>query len=219
MNKRPLLIALTVIAAFIVMVPSVSADQDVKYAQPDDISVSPSLSNITLNAGDSVKVHLDIYNEFERSIVVYVYYLNGDKDITVDFPEGHRIQLEPKETKDCVLNITVNKYARSTDHDISFNISINDPERGKPIEADASHSLMISVTSELSAGKQYNKIMGVIDNNLPAPLDSPLATTLITIAIWILIAVAVAYGIVPLLTNAGKKVMDEAEHIKKRWNE
>jgi hypothetical protein len=176
------------------------------------------MNNLSLKAGDSVTIYLDIYNKFSREVVVYVYYDNSqDPDINVGFPNGHRIPIAGTSMGYCELDISVDRYARSTDHALHFDIMINDPLRENTIEADASHSLMITVSSELSAGEQYNKIMGVVDNHLPAPLNSPLSTTIITMLIWILIAVVVAYFILPVIIGTGKRAMNDTEKIMKRW--
>lgn len=201
MKRLALLLSVMLLAASPLIVLSLDTSAE-EYAQPDDIRVSPSKNNVDLKAGDSIRIYLDIYNRFHEPVIVYVYYTDRDPDITIDFPDGHRVEIDGHDLGFITLDIAVSKYARSTDHELTFDIGINHPPREAEIEADASHSLMISVTSELSAGKQYNKIMGVIDNNLPSPLNGPAATALVTIAIWILIAIVVAYGAVPLVLNA-----------------
>ena len=218
MERKALFVAVVFIAAIFAAVPFNSSADTVELAQPDDISVSPSMNNISLKAGDSIKIYLDIYNKFSREVVVYVYYeKNQDPDIKVHFPNGHRIEIDSGKIGYCELDISVDKYARSTDHALKFDIMINDPDREDTIEADASHSLMIRVSSELSAGEHYNKIMGIMDNNLPSPLNTPLASTMITMLIWIWIAVVVAYFIFPVVVKTGNKVVDDTEKITKRW--
>jgi len=197
--------------------PADGAEDEI-YANSDDISVSPSKKNFQLKAGDSVKVYLSIYNKFERTLVVFINYdTRQDPDIHVGFPNGHMIEIKEGGIGHCELDISVDRYARSTDHALHFDITINDPLRGNTIEADASHSLMITVSSELSAGKQYNKIMGAIDNHLPAPLNTPIVTTIITMLIWIWIAIVVAYFILPVVMKTGKRAMSDTEKIMKRW--
>lgn len=193
-----------------------SAGDSIEYAGPYDISVSASLSDISLKAGDSVKVYLDIRNTFTRELVVYVYYNGSDPDLDVSFPNGHRIEVDAGKIQPCEIDITVWKYARSTDHTISFDIRINDPERGNTIEAAASDMFVISVTSDLSAGKSYNKIMGVVDNNLPAPFNGSWFSAIVSLAIWILIAGAVAYIAVPLVQQAIVDAKKEEKKIEER---
>ena len=213
-----MLITVVLAASIFAAIPFSSSGETVELAQPDDISVSPSMNNLSLKAGDSITIYLDIFNKFSREVVVYVYYDDDqDGDITVGFPNGHRISIKGESMGYCELDISVDRYARSTDHALSFNIKINDPLREHTIEADASHSLMITVSSELSAGEQYNKILGMIDNHLPAPLNSPLATTIITLLIWVLVAVIVAYFILPVVIGTGKRAVNDTEKIMKRW--
>jgi|GEM_PF-2764570 len=214
-------VALLFATAFAGVFLSDSVDaSDEKYAQPNDISVSPSMNNLQLNAGDTVKIYLDIVNNFDRELVVYVYYTNSDPDIVVNFPNGHRVQLDKGEIKECEMDITIGKYAKSTDHALSFDITINDPKRGFPIPAEASNSLMITVSSELSSGEQYNKILGFIDNRLPAPLNGSIVSAAITLFVWIFIAIVVAYFILPAAISTGKKagekVVEDGVRIKRR---
>ena len=223
MKRRITLFAVAILVATVFagvcMSDSADAADDV-LAQPNDISVSPSMNNLQLNAGDTVKIYLDIVNNFERNLVVYIYYNNTDPDITVDFPNGHRVQLDKDEIKECEMDITVGKYAKSTDHALSFDITINDPKRGFPIPAEASNSLMITVSSKLSSGEQYNKILGFIDNHLPAPFNGPIVSAAITLLIWILVAIIVAYFILPAAISTGKKagekVVEDGVRIKRR---
>ena len=215
-HKVPLFMAVVLIASVFIIPFSGSSDAD-ELAQADDISVSPSMNNISINAGETVTIYLDIYNKFSRDIIVYVYYDGGDRDIDVEFPHGHRIEVASKDIGYCELHISVDKYARSTDHALSFDISINDPLRGTTVRADASNSLMITVHSQLSSGDQYNKILGIFDNHLPYPLNTPLATMVITMLIWIFFAIILAYYVLPVLIRLGKRAIDDTDKIMKRW--
>ena len=214
-------VALLFATAFAGVFLSDSTDAtDEIYAQPNDIRVSPSMNNLRLDAGDSVKIYLDIVNNFERDLVVYIYYTDKDPDIEIDFPNGHRIEIEEGRVGYCEMDITVGKYARSTDHALSFEITINDPLRGSPIRADASNSLMITVSSKLSSGEQYNKILGFIDNHLPAPFNTSLVSAIITLFVWILVAITIAYLVLPVAITTGKKVeekvVEDGGRIKRR---
>ena len=195
------------------------------YALPDDIRVVPSKNNMSLNAGSSETIYLVIYNNLKvRDLTVFVYWdHNQDSDVDVEFPNGH-IFTAPSggiESVYCEVIIKVDKYARSTDHVLEFDITFIDPLReGGPIEADAAKSLRIFVTSELSAGEQYGKILGFIDNHLPAPLNTPLVSAVITFFIWVFIAIIVAYFILPLVIRTGEKVgekvVEDGGKIKRR---
>lgn len=198
-----------------------SSATDRHLAQSDDISVSPSMSDIELRAGETVKVYLDIHNLFPKgsdddpnTLIVYVHYTGKDSDINVTFPNGYRVEVDGEELGYCEVDIEVWKYARSTEHEISFDIYINDPDRGFPIRADASDTVRISVHSDLSSENYYNKIMGIWDNNLPSPLDGPLFTTIISFAIWLLIAIVIAYFLIPIVLDK-LKIEGFSKHNKK----
>lgn len=197
------LLVLTLVAgALLAAAPLAAADGTEAYAGPDDISVSPSANALKLNAGESKLITLDIYNKSAKTLAVYVDFDNTD-DIAVEFPAdtGNRVQVDPGQIGCVQLRIVVDQYATTTDHSLSFRITINDPDRGSPILATASDLVKISVHSDLSAGASYNKLLGLWANPLPAPFDSPLCTTLISFLVWIVIAVAAAYFIAPVIVR------------------
>lgn len=203
-----MLVVLVISASALLMVAPFASATDRQFAQSDDISVSPSRSDIALKAGESTMVYLDIHNLLPKgssddpnTLVVYIYYDGSDTDIKVTFPQGNRVEIEGEELSHCEINVEVWRYARSTEHEVSFDIYINDPDRGFPIKADASDTVRISVHSDLSSENYFNKIMGLWENNLPAPFNEPWFTALFSFMIWILIAIIVAYGVLPLITD------------------
>ena len=220
--KAVLLVAVMMVASvFAIISISDSADAESRpLAQPDSISVSPSDNGLSLKAGESKIIYLDVSNNFEVDLIVYIDYIGNDPDVKVTYPEGlegRRIVVEKDGgINKFILEVHISEFAKSTDHALNFVIKINDPLRGETITAAASNSLLITVTSELSAGEQYNKILGFIDNHLPAPLNTPIVSAAITILVWILVATVVAYFILPLVIHTGKQVVDDTEKIAKR---
>ena len=59
--------------------------------------------------------------------------------------------------------------------------------------------ISFTITSSLSAAGNFNKIMGVIPNTLPAPLNQPIVSASITLVIWILISLAFV-GLIHVVT-------------------
>lgn len=202
--------------------PNVSADDNPdRLAQADDVRVSPSVDHISIKAGQSTTIYLDAHNMLTQTdtdpntLAVYFNFKDTD-DISVDFPNGSRVQIDGGEIGYCEVKIHVNKYATSTEHIMTFDITINDPDRGSPIKAFDSDLISISVYSELSAGESYNKILGMWTNPLPAPLNDPLFTTVISLLVWISVAIIVAYFIIPFLykyyENMKDKIIESRRH-------
>lgn len=218
-RSSKLMVILTVVLAVSLLMPLAmcqTSDADVRYAQPDDIAVSPSLSSMVVDAGDSKTIYLDIHNKMSYSeedpniLVVYVYFNNID-DVNVSFPDGNRTEIKGQDIGSCKVVVSVDKYASAVNHKLSFTILINDPDRGSSIRAEASDLVKIEVHSNFSAGDNYNKIMGIWDNPLPEPFNSPLMTTILSFLMWVAIAIIVAYFLLPFLYDVAKKAREKAK--------
>lgn len=164
------MLMLVLTSAAVCMMPSASAD-DPHYALDDDIAVSPSASNITVATGESFTIFLDVKNNFTNNLRVYVYGGQVSKFITLEFPEGHDLTVKPDEIESIPVTIIVDRYADAGDYSVSFDISINDPDRGKPISATASNIVSIDVHSTTNGTEMYNRFLGLWDNKLDEPLD------------------------------------------------
>lgn len=220
------LMAAVLLTASILPILSVPSDADTTHlAQPDSISVSPSCTEASLTAGGSQRIYLDIRNElsFEENkphtLVVYVEYTEKNSDISIDFPNGNRVQIDGREIGYCEMVVSVWEYATTTEHEITFDIWINDPDRGYPIRADASDMFSISVHSPLSSGDNYNKILGFLPNPFPAPFNTSIVAAGISLMVWIAAAIIIAYFIVPYTIKIFKKAKDKEEELEQRFRE
>lgn len=61
------------------------------------------------------------------------------------------------------------------------------------------HTLIVS--SDLSTANNYNKILGIFENPLPAPFDSVFWTALISILLWVVIGALITVIAIPILTK------------------
>lgn len=207
-----LVAAVLLSASMLPLLAGPSDAADTHLAQPDSISVSPSVTEASLSAGESMRIYLDIRNELDfeegrpHTLVVYIQYTEESSDIRIDFPNGNRVQIDGREIGYCEMVISVWEYATTTEHEISFDIWINDPDRGYPIRADASDMMSISVHSELSSGDSYNKILGYWPNPFPAPFDGSIVSAAISFMAWIAAAIVTAYFVLPYAIGSFRKL-------------
>ncbi len=187
---------------------------DAGYAQSDSITVSPSISDISLEAGGSIDLYLDIHNKLDRTdtdpntLVIYVMMVPQDH-IDATYPDGQRIEIGGQEIGSCKVHLHVDEYSPEDSYSISFTITINDPDRGYPIRADASDTFSITVHSKYSSADYYNKFFGVWDNNMPAPLDGAWFPALITFLTVLLAAIAVIIYVIPAVNRIFSKKGDD----------
>lgn len=172
-------------------------------AQAGDVSVSPSVTDISINAGESVTMFLDIKNKLtdpDKTLIVYVYHDDSKSEhIEVSFPEGNRIEVKPGAVDSCKVLITVSDFADTDNYNLSFDIMINDPDRGSPIRAEASDIFTISVKSNISGDGFKNKFLGIWENNLPGVLGTSAFAAAVTLVMVLCIAYIIGLWLIPRL--------------------
>ncbi|MCQ2078641.1 MAG: hypothetical protein MJZ38_01075 [archaeon] len=197
MNKRavPAVLLLVMPLLLVCLAPSSSADE--YLALDDDISVSPSIVKAEVNSGDSLTIYLDIKNKIDKDIRVYVYEGETGSAISMAFPEGHSVSLKAGQIQSVVVVLTVDKFANTGDYNVSFNITLNDPDRGMPIPAAASNLVTITVHSTTAGTGMYNKFLGLWDNNLSSFLGDSLFTAVFSFVFIVCLGHLVCFELIP----------------------
>lgn len=173
-----------------------------QYAQPQDISVSPSISQVTIKAGESVPIWLDVHNKLvsddndPRTLMVYFNVKNLD-GFTVRFPDDiNYVKVDGGSIDRCKVIVTADDFARSRQTTLSFDVVINDPDRGSPIHSTADDIVRISIESVYDSERFYGKFFGLIDNNLPSILGSSYFSAVVTaMMVYVLAYVISQHGV------------------------
>jgi len=210
LRKRTALIFALALVSVMVAVPLFSDTAQGTPALDVEISFSPgSYGELNLQPGESAKVIITMRNNSAD--------LRNVEFIGVDF-EGKPLNAtinwdSPLAELDGIselsshrtLTVTVNaeRYMGSSSNitatfrfivsDPSVTYDPSDPSTGK----ECTLTKTVNVKSMRASENQYNKIMGIIINPLPAPFDTAVYATAVTFVIWLVIAVFAAFLIIP----------------------
>ena len=129
---------------------------------------------VKINAGEEVEVTIRISNTsttdnwFVNLVAVDSAYVNWSyEDIYED--------LAPSESKRVRMTFSTDKFTREGADILNIKLYVDENGTKRTI----TESIHFEISSSLSASGNFNKIMGVVPNTLPEPLDVPAASALI----------------------------------------
>lgn len=198
-RKRTRIAALTVLAvlAMAAAVPLLTAD-DAAADSASQIKYVSFTESVTVAAGSSSSYTVFLTNNYSETRFVEVSATDGLGNCTAVSQEygSGTFQLTAGKSTEIVVTVYADKYAHSGTYNVTLTV-INSNADGSDVVTDT-YTMPLAVTSNLSSSEQYNKIMGIFENNLPAPLDQPWCSALITAFIWLIIGYLVMLIAVPL---------------------
>jgi len=198
-RKRTRIAALTVLAvlAMAAAVPLLTAD-DAAADSASQIKYVSFTESVTVAAGSSSSYTVFLTNNYSETRFVEVSATDGLGNCTAASQEygSGTFQLTAGKSTEIVVTVYADKYAHSGTYNVTLTV-INSNADGSDVVTDT-YTMPLAVTSNLSSSEQYNKIMGIFENNLPAPLDQPWCSALITAFIWLIIGYLVMLIAVPL---------------------
>lgn len=170
-----------------------------------DISTSDDSHHVDDSIGNGRTKTWNIYviNLSDKYLgVSYSAKSSSDELKIVSMPEP--IMLAPNGEKDNrttgEISMSVDRYAKD---DAKFTVSVIVKVIVlNSLEVDMKETELtwnISVDSSFQTSDMYNKFLGFIDNNLPAPFDNPIFTMLVSIIAWFLIFSLIVRLLVPIL--------------------
>jgi len=160
------------------------------------VSLSPtSVGDLKLHAGDSTTVRVHLVNTV-ADVRCIEFIGSSFSRGSVSVAEKY-IELEPDGHYSFLVDISVDRYSRSV-KDVSATVSfeIYDPYDDSNRETYTLKKI-VHISSGRASEDQFNMVMGLIDNPLPAPFDVAIYAAGITFLIWLMIATIVALGIIP----------------------
>lgn len=196
-----LLIMTLIAASLLVFIPSVSAVDD------DDVRINTYDERLELNAGSSTDFKIVIYNTLPE--------LDGSKDnrrmITVNFtvPDGISAEIDAEDNnfvlggqgyQSITVTVSADRFTSADTYDIDVFLTVGSLSDDPPVRS-ATKSIELVISSPLSSGDSYNKILGIFDNPFPAPFDGPAVAALLTFIIWLLIGALFVVILVPLVLH------------------
>jgi len=185
-------IAFAIVAMMLVPMGSVSYDA----APEDNVTIHVFDDTVDIDAGSSKTVYILISNEKSPAAEIFVRII-GHRDA----PSGVNVEYsndpEPISAGSSLMlpvTISSDKYAAAeSGAQITFEIAIFQSGAGTSI--DDSAKITVNVSSYLSPGDHYNKILG----RWASPFEDSLYTALASVVLWIIIAFILSYVIGPFI--------------------
>ncbi len=100
------------------------------------------------------------------------------------------------------LKVTIPQYPEEIEKTTSITFSIRSLNETKAVNI--TRNAYISI-DDLILQKEENAILGIFENPLPKPLNSPIVTFILNVFLWIIIAISLYYFIKIFLINLAKK--------------
>jgi potassium-dependent mechanosensitive channel len=198
---RPRALAMTLIALLAVTLLMPAGQLSDGTASQSDISITYEEGDLTLKAGGSCSVNLVVYNvraSGQSGIDDRVIYISTDTDssmlsVSID---NTQLIIQPSKYRESKITITADPYASMGIESVTVKLTIVDP--GDNSRTTVEKDFDITITSNLSAGDMYNKILGIWANSLPAPFNEPTWTAMISFVIFVGIGIILSWMCVPL---------------------
>ncbi|MDY0293299.1 MAG: mechanosensitive ion channel [Candidatus Methanomethylophilaceae archaeon] len=173
-------------------------------AEESDISIIYNLDYLEVKAGGTSTAHIVVFNILDKATeetevrVVYISAMVDDGHVESSLDKT-MIVVNPGEHEDITLTLHADPYSRDTTDNLMMSFKVVDPDDKTFVIIE--DELQVKVSSSLSSGSAYNRIMGVWENPLPAPFNEPLWTAAISFAICILAGLIVSYVVLPLVLH------------------
>lgn len=164
------------------------------------------------NAGDSATFVWVIFNNNSSPYIVKPLVTPSEShDVEENF-ESHYITLEPGASSPLVLQVSTLRTMGNTE--LTFNVTLMVTKMDDPSEVTIiQEHAYLEVSAVFGAGVGSNKIFGIWNNDLPAPLDGNWGAFLVTVIGWVLIAMFFAFVVDPLVHHVTRKTDTELDDI------
>jgi len=179
-----------------------------------DIGIVPYETELDLNAGSSGYLTVIITNtlaysndtSLENNRAIYISVSSTNSNISAT-PNIKDFILGGQENQVITITVDAGKYTSTGTYTLTINLKVMSLDSSdSPIYV--THDIGLKISSALSAGSEFNKILGVWENPLPEPLNTPAATAIISFILWVLIGLAIVMIALPILVhilNSGNK--------------
>ena len=214
---RTALILAVVMLSVAVIAPMFSDHAEGAPADGDVVfTVVPGAGDvINIRVGDSKVVYITAYNTYPDTLTVRFTGVVFDHAGMYWSGDDEPVEIANGETYMFSVTVTAERYAAATDLIAEFNFLLLDPSDGTHVHVSVDSEM--NILPRMASENEYNKIMGIWYNPLPAPFDTAVYAALVTFLLWLMIALLVSSVLVPLIVPLIVR-HDKQEHrdIKKR---
>ncbi|MDR0887573.1 MAG: mechanosensitive ion channel [Candidatus Methanoplasma sp.] len=196
--------AVILIAVLSVLILSVPASSVSSGLDPSDVEVTSYDNTLTVEAGGSKSFNIIVSNflpagdiDNRRMVMIEVNEVPGT---TISFNRPS-FEIGGRESINITAQVDVDKYAHATDYAITMVLKIKTLHTGSAEVSLDPFIVGLKVTSDLSSGSAYNKILGIFDNPFPEPFDGAITATVITLLLWMLIGIIIIEVAMPIVVH------------------
>lgn len=201
--------AITVIL-LISAVPFTADDSESSaYVSCEGLDIATFDDSVSMKTGGSCTILLTVRNIDTSDISVRLSYITVGVNPVSGILDKTEFTVSPGDAVTVTVTLSVGKMSEHGDFSSAIYAVVYN--YGTSASGTVSLPLSIYVMSEFSSSDSFNKIMGFVDNNLPAPFNGPETSVTITAIIWLIIA-AVAYVVVYFIAG---RVFKNEEHERK----
>jgi MscS family membrane protein len=180
-------------------------------AAPAINTIDASPSSMTVDAGKSSSYTWVIYNNGTADCLVQVSYSSTAIDqVDLTVPEDYSA-LAPGQDRQIIMTVTPHHNAPSQDVNIAVAIKItemSDPSSITIVQKDVAFHV-----DSIFGSSGQNKLMGLWENKLPAPLDGNWGAFGISIVGWLLVSLSFVYVVEPVIHQLTKKTETELDDL------
>ena len=201
MKLRGATVILTIIMASLLFI--IPASNAVAAIDTDDISWTSYENDIEINAGSVRYVDLEIVNH----LPYLVNDLTNDRMVTIiiDSPDHVGVSIDQRsfalggqERTTIRITLDVWEFEPSGNYDITIHMELVSPLTGERTST-IPETISFKVVSSLSSGDAYNRILGIFENPLPEPFNTPLFSAVFTFLIWVFIGILLFTLLAPVI--------------------
>ena len=192
-------------------------------ASTGDVVLVPYQSEIKISAGSSDSFMIEVVNlltydsnDVNNYRMVSVRF-DPIENVTVSVSSDERdFVLKGQESRSVTVNVSVDRYAAAKTYSLSIYLDITSLDVLNSTAVSDSRSVDLVIMSPLSSERTFNKILGIFENPLPEPFNTPLASSLITLLLWMVIGLLAIFLLVPFMIRIfAKGRKEEGEKLRR----
>ena len=176
-------------AMAVMMLAPVSCDAETAINKIENNGVTLVLfdEGVDMNVSKGYAFVLHAYNDNATAVTIKIVD-DGGSVIKLSIPED-QVLIDAGGVADLNGRLVTDRYTSKGDYSITISMlvmnGVDEPTSG-------SMTIPVKVTSVYSSGERFNRILGMFDNELPAPFNTAVAAAAISMLIWIGLAMVIS---------------------------
>ena len=193
-----ILMVIAIMLATTVIVSDPSEGSTVYEMECNNVTFVYFTDGVEINTSKEYPVSIHLSNGNTTPVTVKIVD-DGNGVINLSLT-NEQIMLDGGETVDISGSFVTDRYTPMGNYGITIVMSVMDG-----VSTDVPQSIVTipaSVISNYSSGELFNRILGIFDNNLPAPMNTAIGAAIITFIAWIGVSILVSAIVLFILRSA-----------------